>query len=85
MEWSREIDGAIRVYTITVTVAPPEIYGSVFSGDEADIKTALDGPFLAKLNAAIAKELKRPVTGAACLPFSMPNTFRVFIDRGASV
>jgi hypothetical protein len=63
MEWSNEIDGALRVYTITITIAQPEAYRKLYSGTDANIKAALDGPFLAKLNAAIAKELKRKVTG----------------------
>jgi hypothetical protein len=63
MEWSNEIDGAMRHYTIHVDVAPFEVYSAVFSGSDSDILAALDGPFLSSLNAAIKKELKQTVAG----------------------
>ena len=63
MDWSNDIDGAMRIYTINVEIAPMEIYSSVYSGTDEDIQATLDGPFFAKVNAAIAKELKQPVVG----------------------
>ena len=81
MEWSREIDGAIQCPCHHRHSRPRSLRIGL-SGDEADIKTALDGPFLAKLNAASCKGVKAPCrTVRRAFYFQRPAHFVVYTSR----
>ena len=63
MRWSPQANGTVREYNILLDIADPAVFARVFNGSLEDIIGTIEKLFVAKLGAAVKKELQRSVPG----------------------